>query len=264
MTESALAMLAERAARAAGTVLLAHSKGTVRGIGAKSSATDPVSDADREAERTIVDVIHAARPDDAIVGEEGAAVEGASGLRWLVDPLDGTVNFLYRYPQWAVSVACLDAEGALAGVVYDPLRDEAFVGARGEGAHLAGRRLGCTALEDPAAALVSTGFSYVAAERALQARRVASMIGHVRDIRRAGSAALDLAWVAAGRTDAYVELVVNPWDWAAGALLVREAGGRVTEVPGVRSGLAGIVASGPGLHDALVELVERANRLKAP
>ena len=254
---NALVALAERAARAAGEVLVAHSRTAVQGIGAKSSATDPVSDADRAAERTIVDAIHAERPDDAIVGEEGAAVEGASGLRWLVDPLDGTVNFLYRYPQWSVSVACLDAEGAIAGVVYDPLRDEAFVACRGEGAFLADRRLECTRVADPAAALVSTGFSYVAGERAEGARRVASMIGEIRDIRRAGSAALDLAWVAAGRTDAYVELVVNAWDWAAGALLVREAGGRVTEVPGIRAGLPGIVASGAGVHSALLAIVER-------
>lgn len=257
MTAHPLATLAERMARAAGAVLIAHSRGAVRGIGAKSSATDPVSDADREAERTIVDGIHAARPTDAIVGEEGTAVEGTSGVRWLVDPLDGTVNFLYGYPQWSVSVACLDDEGAIAGAVYDPLRDEAFVATRGQGAFLGDRRLAPTAGTDPAGALVSTGFSYLAAERQAQARRVASMIGHVRDIRRAGSAALDLAWVAAGRTDAYVELFVNPWDWAAGALLVSEAGGRVSEVPGIRRGTPGIVASGAGLHDALVALVAR-------
>ncbi len=223
----------------------------------KSTTTDLVSDADEEAEELIVRRILAARPDDAIVAEEGSVGgSGGSGVRWLVDPLDGTINFLYGLPHWCVSVACADAEGTVAGAVYDPLRDELFNAARGGGAWLADRRLATTSLADLALALVATGFSYAAEERSAQAAFYAGVAGSVRDVRRAGSAALDLAYVSAGRLDAYFELIRSPWDSAAGALLVREAGGAVTEVaePG-RAGGPNLVASGAGIHAALCALV---------
>lgn len=230
------------------------------GVGSKSSATDLVSDADREAEARIVGRIRAARPDDAIVAEEGSAQKGGSGIRWLVDPLDGTVNFLYGIPQWSVSIAALDGEGPLAAVVYDPSRDELFAATRGGGARLNGAPIRTTGLSELSNALVTTGFSYVAEERARQALHAATLAAHVADLRRLGSAALDLAWVSCGRVDAYTESVANPWDWAAGRLLVTEAGGRVSEIAGVRAGMPGICASAPAIHDALLELLRVQTR----
>ena len=185
-----------------------------------------------------------------VVAEEGARTEGRSGLRWLVDPLDGTINYLYGNPHWCVSVACADADGALAGVVFDPVRDELFTASRGQGARLGNVRLATTLVADPGLALVATGFSYDPVERAAQAAVVARIAGGVRDIRRAGSAALDLAWVAAGRLDAYFEVSRSPWDTAAGALLVGEAGGAVTWTEHTE-----IVASGRPVHAALLALV---------
>jgi fructose-1,6-bisphosphatase/inositol monophosphatase family enzyme len=223
----------------------------------KSTTTDLVSDADDDAEELIVRRIRAERPADAIVAEEGSVGgSGSSGMRWLVDPLDGTINFLYGIPHWCVSVACADAEGVVVGVVYDPLRDELFRAERGGGAWLGNRRLASTSLSDLALALVATGFSYAAEERSAQAAFYAGVAGHIRDVRRAGSAALDLAYVAAARVDAYFELIRSPWDSAAGSLLVREAGGAVTEIaePTLPGG-PNLVASGAAIHAALCALV---------
>ncbi|MEA2662854.1 MAG: monophosphatase [Chloroflexota bacterium] len=222
----------------------------------KSTATDLVSEADERAERAVVAFIAERRPHDAVVAEEGSGHEGPSGLRWLVDPLDGTINYLYGVPHWCVSIACADGDGALAGAVYDPSRDELFIAARGRGAHLAGRRLATTTVGETATALVATGFSYDATERAAQAAVVARLAGRVRDIRRAGSAALDLAWVAAGRLDAYFEVSRSPWDSAAGELLVREAGGAVTWTEHTE-----IVASGEPLHASLVALLRASHEI---
>lgn len=223
----------------------------------KSTTTDLVSDADDDAEQLIAGRIRAERPDDAIVAEEGSAGgSGATGIRWLVDPLDGTINFLYGIPHWCVSVACADAEGILAGVVYDPLREELFRAERGGGAWLGDRRLAATSLSDLALALVATGFSYAAEERSAQAALYAGVAGRIRDVRRAGSAALDLAYVAAARVDAYFELIRSPWDSAAGSLLVLEAGGMVSEIaePTLPGG-PNLVASGRGIHASLCALV---------
>ncbi|MGH2449838.1 MAG: inositol monophosphatase family protein [Candidatus Limnocylindria bacterium] len=254
---AACRVLAERAARAAGAILLERWRIEPVDLGIKSSRTDPVSEADRAAERAIVELLRAERPDDSLVAEEGSTATGGSGVRWVIDPLDGTVNYLYGIPQWAVSVAALDAEGALAGVVYDPVRDEMFAAARGAGAWLGGRRLRVSAVASPAETLLATGFSYLPEERAEQARREYGLVAEVRDVRRFGAAALDLAWVAAGRIDGYAETVGSEWDWAAGALIVREAGGRTSAIRGVRPGVDGILASGPALHDALKRLIAR-------
>ena len=213
-----------------------------------------MSDADRAADALVVERIQAAYPDDAIVSEEGGRIAGRSGRTWYVDPLDGTINYLYGMPHWSVSIACADNEGAVAGVVYDPMRDELFSAGRGAGATLGARRLSVTAVTDPGLALVATGFSYEARERAAQAAVLARVAGSVRDVRRAGSAALDLAWVAAGRLDAYFEVSRSPWDSAAGELLVREAGGLVTWTE-----QAEIIASGRSLHAPLVALVRAAH-----
>ncbi len=179
-------------------------------------------------------------------------------MSWFVDPLDGTINYLYGIPHWSVSICCADADGPLAGVVYDPLRGELFSAARGSGARLGNARLAVTDKKDLASALVATGFGYVAAQRVTQGRIIARILGEVRDVRRFGSAALDLAWLAAGRWDAYFESVEKPWDWMAGALLVRESGGRVTELNPQDPAFPRIIASGPRIHDGLVTLLAGA------
>ena len=172
----------------------------------------------------------------------------------MFDPLDGTISYLYGYPHWCVSVALEDASGGLAGVVYDPNRDELFGAVRGEGATLDGRAAEVRERAPLERALVATGFGYDAARRAVQAEIVGELLPRVRDIRRAGSAALDLAWLAAGRLDAYFERGLNPWDWAAGSLLVQEAGGVVEELPGEPYGL---LAGPAGLVAEMRPLVER-------
>lgn len=225
------------------------------GISSKSSRTDLVSDADRAADALVVERIRDRYPDDAVVSEEGGRLEGHSGRTWYVDPLDGTINYLYGMPHWSVSIACADQDGAVAGVVFDPVRDELFSAGRGAGATLGSRGLAVTAVTDVGLALVATGFSYDARERAKQAAVLALIAGSVRDIRRAGSAALDLAWVAAGRLDAYFEVSRSPWDSAAGELLVREAGGEVTWTEHTE-----IVASSPAVHAPLIALLRAAHQ----
>lgn len=244
--------LAERAARAAGDVLLERWRSPAQGVEAKSSATDLVSDADRAAEAAILELLMAERPSDGVVGEEGSQVEGQAGRQWLVDPLDGTTNYLYGHPAWSVSVALGDDLGPAVGVVHDPSREETFVAAREQGSRLNGARLRVRRDEALATALVATGFGYLPEARAAQAETVARVLPKVRDIRRGGSAALDLAWLAAGRLDAYYERGLQPWDWAAGRLLVVEAGGAVEELRGEPPGL---VAGARRLVAQLAELV---------
>jgi myo-inositol-1(or 4)-monophosphatase len=250
-----LVQIAVDAAHAAGELLLARFRAPVGGVGSKSSATDMVSEADRSSEALIRERLRAERPDDAIIGEEQDAEEGTSGLRWVVDPLDGTTNFLFGIPQWCVSIACEDVSGGIAAVVHDPIREETFTAARGGGAFLGERRLRISAKTDLADALVATGFSYLAEERAVAAERLAWVLPRVRDIRRAGSAALDLAWTAAARFDAYYEVPTHHWDRAAGEVLVREAGGVTSELDPIGPSGSGLVAAGPGLHEALRALV---------
>jgi len=258
MTSGEALEIAVGAARAAAALLVERFGGPAAGLRAKSSATDMVSEADEGAERAIVTYIHERRPDDALVAEEGSQAVGRSGIRWYIDPLDGTTNYLYGVPHWAVTICCADADGALAGVVYDPLRDELFNGTRGGGARLGDRRLQVSDKTDLVTALVATGFAYVAESRRLQARILAGVLGEVRDVRRLGSASLDLAYVASGRFDAYFESVDQPWDWMAGALLVREASGRVSELRPSQPGLPNIVATNPAIHDPLTRLLAKA------
>ena len=244
--------LAEAVAREAGRVLVERFGGPAEALAAKSSPTDMVSEADRAAERLLVERLGQNRPRDGILGEEGARVTGTSGRRWVVDPLDGTTNYLYGQPSWAVSIALEDDSGVQLGVVHAPVLGETYVAERGGGARLEGRRL---AVREPAgidSALVGTGFGYAAALRARQAERLRTILPKVRDIRRGGSAALDLAWVAAGRLDAYWEHGLNPWDLAAGALLVTEAGGALEPLEGEPPGIA---AASAALLPALVELL---------
>jgi myo-inositol-1(or 4)-monophosphatase len=245
--------LAGRAARAAGEVLLSYFGHAAEGLASKTSPTDPVSDADRAAERTIHDILAAERPEDGLIGEEGARTEGGNGRTWIVDPLDGTVNFLYGLRTWAVSIALEDSEGLAAGVVFNPVDDECFSARRGEGATLNGRSIHVTRCSSLDRAMVATGFSYEAARRGEQAELLLELLPQIRDIRRAGAAALDLAYVAAGRVDAYYERGLQRWDEAAGRLLVTEAGGVVADLAGEPHGV--IAAGTGGLATALLEQV---------
>jgi myo-inositol-1(or 4)-monophosphatase len=224
-------------------------------ISAKSTPTDLVSEADVATERLIRARLEAARPDDAILGEEGDDRPGTSGLRWVVDPLDGTVNFLFGIPQWCVSIAVEDGDGTLAGVVFDPMRGETWAATRDGAATLDGAPLRPAARGGLATALVATGFGYDAAVRESQARVVARLLPLVRDVRRLGAAALDLAWAAAGRYDAYYERGVQHWDVAAGALICTRAGLAVHELPPAPPADAGMLVAAPALAPELLALV---------
>lgn len=228
-----LADIARVLAEEAGTVV---SEGLARArtlVATKSTSTDMVTEIDRASEQLIDTRLALLRPDDALVGEEGSDRPGTSGVRWIVDPLDGTTNFLYGYPAFAVSIA-VEIDGAVvAGAVRDVAHGETFVAIRGGGAWRDGDRLApAPALDRPLAlghVLLGTGFSYESGRRATQGAVVARVLPAVRDIRRSGSAALDLCWVGAGRLDAFYERGLQPWDWAAGALVASEAGAR-TEI----------------------------------
>jgi len=221
------------AAARAGTELLAprFERGREVAVASKTTPTDLVSEADLASERAIAKLLARERPDDGFLGEEGGGQRGSSGLRWVVDPLDGTINFLFGIPQWCVSVAVEDDEGALAGAILDPNRDELFTAVRGGVPRCNGRELRRPARGDLSSAMVATGFAYDAAVRAAQASVLVGVIEAVRDVRRFGSAALDLAWTAAGRYDAYFERTVKPWDVAAGVLMCRCAGLSVADLP---------------------------------
>ncbi|MGF1647345.1 MAG: inositol monophosphatase family protein [Kineosporiaceae bacterium] len=255
-----LQALAEQLAREAGELLLSYRARPGLRTSTKTSATDPVSEADHAVEQLISERLAATRPDDGMLGEEAAGNRaGTSGLRWVVDPLDGTVNYLYGIPQWAVSIAVEDADGAVVGVVHDPNRDETFAAQRGGGATLDGNRLAVTNPAALTAALVATGFGYEPDVRRDQARMIAELLPMVRDVRRAGSAALDLCWTAAGRWDAYVEFGIKPWDRSAGGLVVAEAGGTVSLWRMSLGGTLreGVLAGGAAVHEGLATWAAR-------
>jgi len=240
MTPEDLRALAEDVAREAGAQLLEAFAGPVIGLSTKSTPTDLVSEADEAAQELIFSRLLAARPDDGLLGEEGGDREGTSGLRWVVDPLDGTSNFLYRLPQWAVSIAVEDADGAVAGVVYDPPRDQMWSAVREGKALLDGETVTGSDRADLERALIATGFGYDAEVRRAQAALIADLLPDVRDIRRFGSAAVDLAWTACGRLDAYYEHGLNAWDLAAGRLICERAGLEVIELEPVGPSAPGV------------------------
>lgn len=247
--------LAARVARRAGDLVIEGRRQGDLAVDTKSSATDMVTKWDRLSERTIVDAIRIARPEDGIVGEEGTDLASRSGVSWLIDPIDGTTNFLYGLSGYAVSIAAVDEVGSVAGAVFLPATRELFVAARGHGAWLAGRRLACSRIDDPSIALIGTGFSYSSSSRATQGERIGRLLPRVRDIRRLGAAAPDLCFVADGRIDAYFEENLSPWDLAAGILVATESGAIASDFAGGPPRPAQILVAPPSLHPHLVRLL---------
>jgi myo-inositol-1(or 4)-monophosphatase len=272
--------LAVSVATEAGRLLASgHSPGRPEVVGTKSSPTDVVTRMDRATEELIIGRIAAVRPGDAFLGEEGGAVRPAAArrpatagppaagqpagaaVRWIIDPIDGTVNYLYGLPDWAVSIAAERGGGIVAGVVHVPARGELFTAIAGAGAWLrtgpSGRAvpLRCNTGMSLSQALVATGFGYRAGRRAVQGEVVAALLPRVRDLRRSGSAAMDLCAVAAGRVDAYYERGINYWDRAAGGLIAQEAGARVAGLLGKPAGPELTIAASPGLFGELHALL---------
>jgi len=256
--------IAERLARQAGTMALAGRRSGLRHVDTKSSLTDMVTEYDRSSEALVVKGLRALRPDDSIIGEEGTAHRGSSGITWFVDPIDGTTNFLYDIPMWAVSIGAKDGESAIAGAVYVAGADEMFTARRGGGAHLNGSTISVNVDAQLATALVATGFSYAPEARTAQADRVSRMIHRIRDIRRFGAAAVDLCYVACGRLDAYFEENLFEWDFAAGDLIAREAGCRTGDFAGGPIRPAETLAAPPLLFEPLRRLIAESSTTNQP
>ena len=257
MTELAqqLCDLAARLAMSAGELVFEGRKNGLTSISTKSSDTDIVTEFDRASEHLIVDGLRAERPDDAVIGEEGTDAAGASGIRWLIDPIDGTTNFQYDLPGYAVSIAALSGDRPVAGAVYIPSSRELFTATAGGGALLNGSPIRCGTTAMLQHALVATGFSYQVERRRDQAQRIAEVIPQIRDIRRFGAAASDLCYVAAGRLDVFYERWLGPWDWAAGELIAREAGCRTGRFDGGPIDHSGVLVANSVLFDQMVELL---------
>jgi myo-inositol-1(or 4)-monophosphatase len=262
MREAQLLQVAREAAEAAATELVSRfgarsrTGGDGRRVRSKSTPTDLVSDADIAAEAAIRQVLRHRRPDDAILAEEGGASAGGE-LRWLVDPLDGTVNYLFGIPAFAVSIACEDGSGTLAGVVLDPVRQERFEATRSGPATLNGKPLRLQGANRALGlAMVATGFAYDAGLRGRQAADLTRVLPRVRDIRRVGAAALDLTWTACGRFDAYYERGLHAWDVAAGCLIAARAGLSVRKLAARGADPEGVIVAPSTVIDELQALVE--------
>lgn len=254
-----LLKLATDLAVSAGTTVTEMRVEAVSSPTTKSSPTDPVTAADTRAEEIVTEGILAVRPHDSIVGEEGANHHGQSGVTWYIDPIDGTTNYLYGIPAYGVSIAAAVDGTMTAGVVFNPAADELFAATLGAGATLNGQTITATGQDSLASALVATGFSYLAERRRKQAAVIASLLPEVRDIRRIGSAALDLCAVACGRVDAYFEAGLNIWDFAAGWLIAAEAGAVCDDLHGGVPTEQFMFASGAGVHAPLAHLLQELN-----
>jgi myo-inositol-1(or 4)-monophosphatase len=252
--------LAMRIASGAGKLLLDRPDDLQ--VETKSTATDVVTLMDQQAEAYIVSQINENLPNDAILGEEGANQSGTSGFQWVIDPIDGTVNYLHRVPFWCVSIGLMEESTgqALAGVVYVPMLDQMYISSRGLGSWIidagVARQLKVSSCNELSQALVGTGFGYSSSRRASQARVLQSVLPNVADIRRLGSCAVDLCLVAEGVLDAYYERGVNAWDHAAGELIAREAGAISTGLFGNSIGNDMIVVANPAIHHDLVAILE--------
>jgi myo-inositol-1(or 4)-monophosphatase len=258
-----LLKLAVEVAAEAAQLIVERRRGTVTVADTKSTATDIVTAVDRESEELIRARVLAARPDDSFLGEEGDDVNGSSGVRWVVDPIDGTVNYLYDIPTYAVSIA-VEVDGqTVAGVVVDAPKGEMFTATLGGGAFLDGKPIGVSDCPDLSKALVGTGFGYDPDRRQVQAEVVQSLIAKVRDIRRIGVGAIDLCYVACGRLDAVYERGLNPWDYGAGALIASEAGATVGGIDGAPVSPEMSIAATPAVFSALHDALAAANPLRS-
>jgi myo-inositol-1(or 4)-monophosphatase len=255
-----LLALASDLARDAGRLHTDGRESSLR-IKTKSSPTDLVSHIDHEAESLIVGRLARERPGDAVFAEEGSRSESSTGVRWVIDPLDGTTNYVYGYPAFAVSIGVEIGGQPRLGVVYDSSAGLLYEAIAGSGARCDGQPIRAREQADLSQALVATGFSYEAAQRELQGLATARVLGRVRDMRRGGSAALDLCHIAAGRLDAYWELDLSPWDYAAGSVIAREAGAEVTFSQPAHGRGPAIVAAHPALMPAFLALLREAGAL---
>lgn len=250
--------IAVRAARAAGSVILRYMNRLESVTVVEKQRLDFVSEVDRLAEAEIIRELRRAYPDHGIVGEESGEVSRGSRFTWMVDPLDGTHNYLRGIPHFCVSIGLLERGEPIHGVVFDPLRNELFTASKGDGAFLNDRRMRVSARETLDGALLATGFPWrQRAHLQTQLEMTRALLGSAEDLRRSGSAALDLAYVAAGRYDGYYEIGLKPWDMAAGCLLVREAGGSYVDFAG-RDGLpasGNLVAANHKLMQAMVQTI---------
>ena len=249
MTDQELLDLARTVAQEAATLVRQRRSAGVEVADTKSSPVDVVTEADRAAEKLIYARLTEARPGDGFLGEEGGSADSTSGVTWVVDPIDGTVNFLYGIPQYAVSIAASRDGEPVAGVVVNVASGEVFTATRGGGSMLDGRPLQVRDVVPLEQRLVATGFNYVRDVRTLQAAAIGRMLATVRDIRRQGSAALDLCALAAGRLDGYVEEGLNPWDMAAGGLVAQEAGARVETRTGAGGTTCVVAAPAAGFEE---------------
>lgn len=242
--------LAESIALKAGSLLV--NRPSKFDLDQKSGVFDFATQMDHESEKLIVSAILAARPDDGLIGEEGANRESKSGVTWVIDPIDGTVNYLYDIPGWCISIAAKDRDGGLAGVVYSPATQSLWKAHRGGGAFLNGNPIKCN---DPVAlnrALVGSGFAYDLEKRKIQAALIARLLPEIRDLRRLGACAVDMCHVASGSLDAYFEAGVNEWDYAAAGLIATEAGAMISIDEGIWNGEKNmVIVAGPALHPAL-------------
>jgi len=254
-----LLVVAEDLARAAGDMALRGRKSGDVAATTKSSPTDMVTQYDKASEELITSGLTARRPHDGIIGEEGASVSGSSGITWHIDPIDGTSNFYFDIPMWAVSIGAVDDSGPLVGVVYAPALGEIYTAIRGEGAFLNGSPIHVRNNSELSDALVCTGFSYRVHERTQHAQRVAQMVTHIRDIRRFGAAAIDLCFVACGRYDAYFEEHLHSWDLVAGQVIATEAGAIVTNYAGESVTPAQVLAAQPGIQQQLIQLIAQSS-----
>ncbi|MEV6286890.1 inositol monophosphatase family protein [Kribbella sp. NPDC051770] len=262
-TPQELLKLAVTVATEAAELIVERRRGTITVADTKSTATDIVTAVDRESEELIRARVLEARPDDSFLGEEGDDIDGTSGVRWVVDPIDGTVNYLYDLPTYAVSIAVEQDGVTVAGVVVDAPKGEVFTATLGGGAFLDGKPIrvsDCTSLDR---ALVGTGFGYDPGRRLVQAEVVQQLIAKVRDIRRIGVGAIDLCYVGCGRLDAVYERGLNPWDYGAGALVASEAGARVGGLNGAPVSPEMSIAATPAVFDALHDALAAANPLRA-
>ncbi len=249
--ESALMNVAARLAVAVGQAVTIGRRTDLGIVHSKSTPTDMVTQWDAQGETIISSLLSTWRPDDGLWGEEGSRTAGTTGITWVVDPIDGTTNFMYDIPIFAISIAACDDHGPVAGVVFIPLSRELFVAARGRGAWLHGKRLACNDADSVGQALIATGFSYASHERRKQINRLTGIVPLVRDLRRIGSAATDLCYVAAGRLDAYFEEHLQPWDYMAGMLIATEAGALCTDFFGNPVETGQILVAGPNRHRLL-------------